>query len=431
MQTILEYISDGSQTVYDVDFGLGYIDRAHVYVFSSLEVDDFQTQLTYTWVNATQIELTTPVTLGEPIKIRRVVPRDLLINDYVDGAIIHERNLDDSFKQALMILQEIKDGFYAPLDFTYLRDNLNMLNHRITGLANAVDGTDAVNYNQVLAMINLATGSGPGLAEQLLFDNTLTGATATNVQDAIDELILELTASISVVASSVTTETNARIAADNTLQANINAVRAEIIRKANTITGTVNALITTTTPTLTSYTGVALLIVPASSNTSATTINIDGVGIVAVETVTGALVSGDLVAGLPAVIRHNGTKFILMNPQSSNVVRKVVTAAQLYDDATKIYTFTHNLGVIPIVQLVARCTLSHNNYLTGEELIIASFRNTDQLGSGDAAHGQTQYLTTTQIQMHVYNLHAFHDGDGARGIGLDINKWELYCICMG
>ena len=108
-KTIRTYTGDGATTIYPVDFSLGYINRTYVYIY--LASDEYTNQLSYTWLNDSQIELTAPVANGVEFNLRRVVPRSELVNDYTDGAILREINLDNSFKQTLMALEEVADGF--------------------------------------------------------------------------------------------------------------------------------------------------------------------------------------------------------------------------------------------------------------------------------------------------------------------------------
>lgn len=107
-KTIRTYIGDAASTLYPVDFDLGYISRSHVYVY--LDTEDTSNQLDYTWINDAQIQLTAPVATGVTFHIRRIVPRNVLVHDYEDGAIMHEENLDDSNLQPLMILEENDDS---------------------------------------------------------------------------------------------------------------------------------------------------------------------------------------------------------------------------------------------------------------------------------------------------------------------------------
>jgi hypothetical protein len=144
--TIRPYTGDGTTVLYPVDFDLGYIRKSHIYVY--LEGDDHTVQLDYTYISDVQIQLVTPVANGTVFNIRRVVPRDSLVNDYEDGAALHEGNLDNSFKQALMVQEELSDGF-ANLDgsFNVLAD-LDLLDtHKVINSVDPVDGGDLVNLS--------------------------------------------------------------------------------------------------------------------------------------------------------------------------------------------------------------------------------------------------------------------------------------------
>ena len=141
--TIRPYTGDGTTVLYPVDFDLGYIRKAYIYVY--LEGNDYTEQLDYTYINDVQIQLTTPVASGTVFNIRRVVPRDAIVNDYEDGAAMQEENLDDSFKQAVMALQEIQDGFTNPDGAFGINGLLDMLGNRIVNVGTAVEPGDAIN----------------------------------------------------------------------------------------------------------------------------------------------------------------------------------------------------------------------------------------------------------------------------------------------
>lgn len=145
-QSIRTYISDGITTVFPVDFDLGYVDRTFVYVYTG-DIGNYQNQLDYVWINDSQIELNTPVPNGQEFFIRRIVPRNEPLNDYVDGAILREKNLDDSFVQALMIWEELSDGFYSLDGETSFNFNLNMQGNSITGVE--VDESDQTSVTTI------------------------------------------------------------------------------------------------------------------------------------------------------------------------------------------------------------------------------------------------------------------------------------------
>ena len=85
---------------------------------------------------------------------------------------------------------------------------------------------------------------------------------------------------------------------------------------ADTITGTV-------TPTLTAYTtGQQFSFVAAGTNTTAVTLNIDGVGAKAVTRAgTTALAAGDILAGQVALVEYDGTQFQLLDPNAFTNLR--------------------------------------------------------------------------------------------------------------
>lgn len=138
-KTIKTYLGEVGRTVYPVDFTLGYLDRTHVFVYAGEVPTE---QLTYTWVNDSQIELSTPYTTGKPFVIRRIVPRTVLLNDYENGAILEESNLDDSFKQSLMILEEVEDGLHE--NGMQLLTDIQMNGNRILGLPQPLSSEEPV-----------------------------------------------------------------------------------------------------------------------------------------------------------------------------------------------------------------------------------------------------------------------------------------------
>jgi len=83
------------------------------------------------------------------------------------------------------------------------------------------------------------------------------------------------------------------------------------------VTGT-NTIIGSATPALTAYTaGNAFTFVVAGSNTTAVTLNIDGLGAKAItRDGTTALVSGDIVTGEVVLVVYDGTQFQVLNSNS-------------------------------------------------------------------------------------------------------------------
>lgn len=160
MKTISTTITNGVQTVFPVSFTLGYIDKAHVFVYTDNNV--YTEQTGYVWINDTTIETTSVLPAGTKLNIRRVVNKTQLINDYTNDAILDELNLDNSFKQAMMWLEEIEDGFVTTDDVWVIRMSIQMLgdldmnNHRITNLPEPVGVTEPLRLSDFYRLLQEA-----------------------------------------------------------------------------------------------------------------------------------------------------------------------------------------------------------------------------------------------------------------------------------
>ena len=142
-----DYTSDGVRTLYPVDFPLGYLRREDVYVY--LDGNEPTNQLAYSWVSDTQIELDAAPANGVILHVRRIVNRNVPINDFENGAIITESNLDQSFAQTLMIQAELTDGYYTTGGDLELLTGLNIRGNKITNVGDGTEDSDAVNVGQL------------------------------------------------------------------------------------------------------------------------------------------------------------------------------------------------------------------------------------------------------------------------------------------
>lgn len=127
--------SDGVTILHSITFPLGYLSKDDVYVYVG-EWADYQNQLSYTWVDANTIELSTPVPAGVEFVIRRVVPRADLKYYFVRTPVLGGY-LDNEHLQLLMIMQEIEDGFLAVDGSLPLTGDLDMRGYRIFNLRDA------------------------------------------------------------------------------------------------------------------------------------------------------------------------------------------------------------------------------------------------------------------------------------------------------
>lgn len=141
------------------------------------------------------------------------------------------------------------------------------------------------------------------------------------------------------MAPSAVNDTIRQIMADIAVEAQTNQVKTlGSVAGTNTITGSMS-------PALTVYSaGMIVVFTPANSNTGATTLSINGLSARSIVKYDGdALVSGDLVAGVPALLVASGSQFVLLNPQSANLNNGVAMSdlARL----SQFNTFTATAGI--------------------------------------------------------------------------------------
>lgn len=146
-----------------------------------------------------------------------------------------------------------------------------------------------------------------------------------------------------------------------------------------TIAGTADAITGTTTPSLSSYTaGSMFSFVVGATNTTAVTLNIDGVGVKSV-TRTGsvALVAGDMIIGQVVIVEYDGTRFQLIN---GNNLRVAGTTSGIATIVTPAVAGTPTI-TLPIVTGTL-ATLAGTETLTNKTLtapVISSITNTGTL----------------------------------------------------
>jgi hypothetical protein len=96
------YSGNGSTTQFVVPFG--YIRKEHVYV----EVESVNT--TFTWVNATTIQLATAPASGAEVVVKRVTPVSGRLVDYSDASTLVAADMDTDSLQHLYTEQELTDS---------------------------------------------------------------------------------------------------------------------------------------------------------------------------------------------------------------------------------------------------------------------------------------------------------------------------------
>lgn len=127
-----------------------------------------------------------------------------------------------------------------------------------------------------------------------------------------------------------------------------NVVNSQLITLYGGVdSGSGNAYILNFTANFTAYTdGVVVIWIPAHSNTGASTININGLGVINIVNADGsALIAGELTANAPAQILIKGGQAILQNPFStfqSNVFTATYQGGTTAPTGTVFWTRTGN-----------------------------------------------------------------------------------------
>lgn len=151
MRTIRYYRFESGRTLYPIDFFLGYLSKDHIYVYT----DEPEEELYYDWVNDNQIQLKQPIPINKELKIQRIVPKEPF-NKFENEARLSSKNLDTSFIQALMLHEEILDGFLGK-EFIFQSLNVIIKNLEIVNNLKVPDpksDDDAVNKKYVDDLVN-------------------------------------------------------------------------------------------------------------------------------------------------------------------------------------------------------------------------------------------------------------------------------------
>lgn len=102
MSTYRSLTGDGSTTQFDLTFP--YMDKAHVHAF----VND--SEVSFTWVSGTRIQLSPAPAAGSLLLIKRVTPVDQALVNFQDGAVLSAADLNLADRQLLYRQQEDSDS---------------------------------------------------------------------------------------------------------------------------------------------------------------------------------------------------------------------------------------------------------------------------------------------------------------------------------
>ncbi len=151
--TFTEHTANGTQVTYPFRFAgrdKGYLRASDVRV-DTLQGDTW-TKVTSGWqlTGTNQITFDVAPAAGLKIRIRRVVQKEHPYAEFDRGVTLDMKSLNGSFIHILEITQELLDGFYP--EGYFVKQNVSWGGHKITGLANGTEASDAVNFGQLDAI---------------------------------------------------------------------------------------------------------------------------------------------------------------------------------------------------------------------------------------------------------------------------------------
>lgn len=116
------HTGDGSTVLWNFSFAgvnPGYIQQDHVKVYAVLNGE--RVAVPFTWETSSRIRVEPAIAAGVTFVIARETPKDAPLVDFINGALLTERNLDMQARQAIYAVAEMVD------DFSEIRDDIEQL----------------------------------------------------------------------------------------------------------------------------------------------------------------------------------------------------------------------------------------------------------------------------------------------------------------
>ena len=185
----------GESQDFEVSFTLGYISKQDVYAYVLGDVDGNGNIIyrQFDWLDDNTIRLLDPLSVGEVLRIQRVVSKQNLVHDFTSDGSADRRNIETAYKQVLMIAHELFDGVLAdkalvqalPQD---IENGLKFVSENAAGLlaAGQIDSNTLTQLSDAYVEINVAL-------EQAQQSESNAESSANAAQDAVQAAITSLT----------------------------------------------------------------------------------------------------------------------------------------------------------------------------------------------------------------------------------------------
>ncbi len=366
--SFVSYTGNGTTQTFNVPFQ--YISQAHVEVY----LDGTLRTTGISWDNATTIRLNPAPNAGAIVRLSRNTPKTVALVDFQDAGILTESALDLNTRQGLLIVQEAFDeasnvisaavaaavaasqvaGRSVP---TVAPSDIGRL--LVGRAADSYGWTNNLTFNESTGVLTALGFSGPltgnvtGNVAGNLTGN-VTGNVAGNVAGNLTGNVAgDLTGNVTGnltgnVAGNLTGNvTSVTPASTGTGVPNLSQVQGGAFLWGGTAGGTANALTISLNPPITAYAAGQefRFISGAAANTGAVTLNINGLGAVAVNKGDGtlALTAGNLPASVSVTVEYDGTRFRLKSPATKDGLAPLPTASAGAGEIVSLFANNTNL----------------------------------------------------------------------------------------
>lgn len=108
--SISRFTGDGIQTIWNLNFAGGFIDRTHIKAYLE-NADGPVSELGFDWISDGSVDVTPAVAAGQSFVFYRDTPKNTPLVDFSGGSALTEHNLDTLAKQAVFVGAETIDRF--------------------------------------------------------------------------------------------------------------------------------------------------------------------------------------------------------------------------------------------------------------------------------------------------------------------------------
>lgn len=196
-KSFVQYTADGVAANFPLIFA--YLDPTNVKVYVG------STEVSYTFLNASEVTPTVKPTIGQIVTCRRFTQSTSRLVDFTDGGQLSEKLLDKDSDQLFYLAQESQDVSSFGLGVDPLNFTVDARGNRVINMADAINPTDGISFRQINTLVTtVATASSNASAAAASAATSLTAANtastaATTAQASADAVLGVAAGAVSTV----------------------------------------------------------------------------------------------------------------------------------------------------------------------------------------------------------------------------------------